>query len=152
MAVFATLNQGGRAVVYMSWTSQRSELSYPAIEKLCQSPKRWCFKWTHLLKSQHVTLIAYQRSDAFMLKPRKWQMPVTYWEMVLEDALYTSRSLLRIVMKKIPHEFFEVCTSITKWKSVACLAVCTRVANSSHNKYTKSSLIIVQIHIPNSHL
>ena len=69
--IYATLNQAGRPVVFMSRTFQGSELHYPALEKEDTAIIEAVRKWSDFLLRREFHLITDQRSVAFMLDKRK---------------------------------------------------------------------------------
>ena len=71
VALSATLNQGGRPVVFMSRILQGSELHYPAVEKEAMALIEAVRKWRRFLAGRHSTLKTDQRSIAFMFDSRK---------------------------------------------------------------------------------
>ena len=70
-AVSATLNQGGRPVVFTSRTLQPSERHYPAVEKEATAVIEAVRKWRHFLARQHFHIVTDQQSMAFMFDSRK---------------------------------------------------------------------------------
>ena len=89
----ATLNQGGRPVVFMSRTLQGSEMHYPPVEKEATAIIEAVRKWEHLLARQHFTIITDQRSVAFMLDNRKRTKiknnKIQDWRLELASFSYT---------------------------------------------------------------
>ena len=69
--VFATLNQAGGPVVFMSSTLQGSGLHYTAVEKDSTAIIKAARKWSDFLLRREFPLITDQRSVAFMLDKRK---------------------------------------------------------------------------------
>ena len=71
VAVSATLKQGGRTVAFMSRTLHASESNYPAVQKEDIAIIEAVRKWNHFLARGQFTLVADQRSVAFMFDHRK---------------------------------------------------------------------------------
>ena len=71
VCVYATLNQCGRPVAFMSRTLQGSELHYPPVEKATTAIIEAVHKWRHFLAGRHFTLVTDQHSVAFMIDNRK---------------------------------------------------------------------------------
>ena len=71
VAIFASLNQGGRPLAFMSRTLQGSKKYYPTYEKKATDVIRAVKKSSHLLLRQTFNLITHQRFVAFMLDRRR---------------------------------------------------------------------------------
>ena len=74
-------------------TLQGSELHYPAVEKEATAIIESIRKWAHLLNRQTFTIIADQRSVAFMLDSRRRtkikNSKVQQWKIELASFSYT---------------------------------------------------------------
>ena len=66
VALWATLNQGGLPVAFMSRTLQGSEPHYPAVEKGAMAIVEAVRKWHQFLVGRHFLLKIDQQSVAFM--------------------------------------------------------------------------------------
>ena len=92
VAISATLNQGGRPVVFMSMTLQGSEIYYPGFEKEATAIIEAVRKWSHLLSRNTFTLITDQRPVSFMLDSRRRTKikndKIQQWRMKLASFSY----------------------------------------------------------------
>ena len=70
-AISGTLNQNGRPVAFMSRSLNKSELSYPSVEKEATATIESVRKWRHLLLRSHFIIVTDQRSVSFMFDNRR---------------------------------------------------------------------------------
>ena len=70
VGIAATLNQGGRPVVFFSRTLTKPERGFSAIEKEATAIIESLRKWKHYLLGKKFLLLTDQRSLSFMLNPK----------------------------------------------------------------------------------